>query len=150
MPCDICQEVTIFCALEYLLRALASVKHFGPSVRLAGQKAAAYIPGTEANRESKDSQYEQGYRSTPGTGQGSGHTGTGTGSGYNTGSGTGNTGGYSGTGSGYNSGSGYGNDNSSGYGSGTGTGDNRSGTAGMTAGEHMPIAVQGHPLHARR
>ena len=53
-------------------------------IHCAGQKAAAYIPGTDANRESKDRQYEEGYRSTPGTGTGSAY-GTAT-SGYGTGS----------------------------------------------------------------
>ena len=52
-------------------------------IHAAGQKAAAYIPGTDANRESKDRQYEEGYRSTPGTGSGDGY-GTAT-SGYSTG-----------------------------------------------------------------
>ena len=54
----------------------------------AGQKAAAYIPGTDANRESKDRQHEEGYRSTPGTGTGNGYgsatSGYGTGSSQNT------------------------------------------------------------------
>ena len=57
-------------------------------VHVAGQKAAAYIPGTDANRESKDRQYEEGYRSTPGTGTGSAYgtapSGYGTGSSQNT------------------------------------------------------------------
>ena len=57
-------------------------------VHRAGQKAAAYIPGTDANRESKDCQYEEGYRSTPGTGTGNDYgsatPGYGTGSSQNT------------------------------------------------------------------
>ena len=61
-------------------------------IHCAGQKAAAYIPGTDANRESKDRQYEDGYISTPGTGTGSGSgsatSGYGAGSSQNT-SGTG-------------------------------------------------------------
>ena len=59
------------------------ITHRTPHVHCAGQKAAAYIPGTDANRESKDRQYEEGYRSTPGTGTGNTY-GTAT-SGYGTG-----------------------------------------------------------------
>ena len=103
----------------------------------AGEKAASYIPGTEANREKKDNQAygNTGYGSSTGTGTGYGSSnnttgynssGTGTGTGYNssgTGTGTGYGSNTSGTGTGYNS-----------SGTGTGYGSNTSGTAGMTTG----------------
>ena len=68
------------------------ITHRTPHVHCAGQKAAAYVPGTDANRESKDRQYEEGYRSPPGTGTGNDYgstsSGYGTASSQNT-SGTG-------------------------------------------------------------
>ena len=89
-----------------------------------GEKAASYVPGTEANKEKKANQYGQGYDSITGTGSGY----TGTGSGYNNSSSTGT--GYTGTGTG----SGYNNSSTStGHQHNTGT---NSSTAGMTTGKH--------------
>ena len=91
---------------------------------VAGEKAASYIPGTEANREKKDNQAygSTGYGSSTGTGTGTGYNSTGTGSGTGTGYNSSDTG--TGTGTGYNSTS-----------STTGTGsNNNSSTAGMTTG----------------
>ena len=95
----------------------------------AGQKAASYIPGTEANKESKDRQYEQGQRSTPGTGTGGIGSGT-TGSGYGTGTGGGGSG-TGGIGSG-TTGSGYSGSGTGGIGSATGAGSGYgSGSTGL-------------------
>ena len=55
------------------LASETEIAHSVMHVHCAGEKAAAYIPGTDANRESKDRQYEEGYRSSPGTGTGNGY-----------------------------------------------------------------------------
>ena len=103
------------------------------NMRFAGEKAASYIPGTEANREKKDNQGygNTGYGSSTGTGTGTGYGSSNTTTGYNS-SGTGTGTGYnsSGTGTGYGS-----NTSGTGTGTGTGYGSNTSGTAGMTTGK---------------
>lgn len=100
---------------------------------VSGEKAASYVPGTEANREKKANQYD----SSTGTGYTGSGTGTGTGTGYNS-----STTGYNSSTTGYNSsttgtGTGYtgsGTGAGTGYGSNTGYSGNNSSTAGMTTG----------------
>ena len=109
------------------------------AVHSVGEKAASYVPGTEANREKKDNQAygNTGYGSSTGTGTGYNSSNTTTGyNSSNTGTGTGYNSSNTGTGTGYSTstGSGYtGTGTGTGHNSTTGSGYNSS-TAGMTTG----------------